>query len=169
MKILVCSDIHGNDENFKKVIDFYLSESLDKMIILGDIFSSMFFQSVKDSEISSLLYKIAPQLVTVRGNRDSSINQKHIPTCFVDKHTELIGDKTAVFYHGHKNVYESYDMYFSGHTHYVNLEKTATKICCNPGSVGRPRDYTNGSFMVLSEHTITIFDMDYKVISELTY
>ena len=42
MKAIIVSDIHGNSENFKKLISFMQSENIDKMIILGDTFNNYY-------------------------------------------------------------------------------------------------------------------------------
>ena len=39
-------------------------------------------------------------------------------------------------------------------------------IYLNPGSIGRPRDYTRGSFAVISEYAITVFDLSLNVLFE---
>ena len=55
MKIIVVSDIHGNSEKFKIVMNFMKQEQIDKMIILGDIFNNYYELNAASKEISSML------------------------------------------------------------------------------------------------------------------
>ena len=73
------------------------------------------------------------------------------------------------FHHGHlrTNYNSSIKLYANGHTHVARLEKIDNIIFLNPGSLGRPRDYTNGSFAVISSKSITIFDMTLKILFDL--
>ena len=55
MKTLILSDIHGDYDSFNKVIK---SETFDKLIILGDLFSYSYdFEYYEDEPIIKLLQK----------------------------------------------------------------------------------------------------------------
>lgn len=167
MKILVASDIHGNARCFKKVIDFFCFEQLDEIILLGDIFNDYYASSIDDKDISRMLYSIANKLHVIMGNNDSKYSEELLPTNYLTKHSSIINDKRIVFYHGDKEVYELYDIYVQGHTHRSSLSKDASTIYVNPGSVGRPRDNSIGSFIVIDDDYISLYDLEYKVLDIL--
>ena len=37
MKLLICSDIHGDLDSIQKVLDAYKNENADRILILGDL------------------------------------------------------------------------------------------------------------------------------------
>lgn len=169
MKYLIASDIHGNIEAFKKVMSFFEIENIDEMIILGDIFQSFDYENSISLDISKMLWQIPSNLHCIIGNCDNPNADKLLPVGFIPYFENVIGTKRFLCYHGHRSYYTTslVSIYISGHTHIHHLEKLDGIIRLNPGSVGRPRDYTNGSFAVMSEKVITIFDLDYNVIAEL--
>lgn len=168
MKVIVISDIHGNDETLSKVIDFMKSEQIDQMIILGDIFNNFYELNATSNAISTLLWSIASKVVIIKGNCDSTFDQKLLPVNFVNSYEMVLGTKRCYFHHGHLNPpYSSrYHIYCQGHTHIYKMIENEGILYLNPGSISRPRDYTNGSFIVMSENNITIFDINFKVLEE---
>lgn len=168
MKILIVSDIHGNSERFKQVVDFMLSEEIDQMIILGDLFNNYYELNVSTKEISNLLWKIASKVIIIAGNCDSIYDQKFLPVNFLNYYQMEIKGQKTVFFHGHLlPPVDDYQIYCQGHTHVSRLEMINNIIYVNPGSLSRPRDYTIGTFGVISEQSITIFDLNYNVIYEM--
>lgn len=172
MKILVVSDIHGHDLKFKKVMKFFFDEKIDKMIVLGDTFSSSYSKNVADNEISNLLWQIPDRLIMVRGNCDGGVAERESPVGLVDYYDDVINGKRMLFYHGHINYsnLSTFDFYIHGHTHVARCVKSDDdKFFLNPGSLGFPRDFTKGTFMTITPSAITIFDIDFNVIYEERY
>ena len=169
MKAIIVSDIHGNSENFKKLIDFMQSENIDKMIILGDTFNNYYELNVASKEISQLLWQIYDKVVIIRGNCDSTFDQTLLPVGLINSHETIINGIRCYFHHGHLSVpYSSrIKLYASGHTHIVKLIKSDDVVYLNPGSLGRPRDYSVGTFAVMTSHAITIFDINLNILSEM--
>lgn len=169
MKVIIVSDIHGASEKLKIVMDFMKEEQIDKMIILGDIFNNYYELSVSSKEISQMMWSIPDKLTVVRGNCDSSYDETLIPVGMLDYYETIINGIRCYFHHGHlrTNYNSSIKLYASGHTHVARLEKIDNIIYLNPGSIGRPRDYSIGSFAVISTTAITIFDLSLKVINEI--
>ena len=169
MKVLVKSDIHGASEKLKIVLDFATNENIDKIIVLGDIFNNYYELTVASKEISTLFWQHANKLIMVRGNCDSTYDQTLLPVGLLDHYETVINGIRCYFHHGHliTNYSISIKLYANGHTHVDKLEKINDVIFLNPGSIGRPRDYSNGSFAIISENAITIFDLDFKILKEL--
>ena len=169
MKVIIVSDIHGVSEKLKIVMDFMKEEQIDKMIILGDIFNNYYDLSVSSKEISQMMWSIPDKLTVVRGNCDSSYYETLLPVGMLDYYETIINGIRCYFHHGHlrTNYNSSIKLYASGHTHVARLEKIDNIIYLNPGSIGRPRDYSIGSFAVINTAAITIFDLSLKVINEI--
>lgn len=169
MKVIVVSDIHGASEKLQIAIDFMKTEEIDQMIILGDIFNNFYELNVSSKEISKMLWSIAGKVVVVRGNCDSSYDETLLPVGFINNYETVINGMRCYFHHGHlrTNYNSSIKLYASGHTHVSKLDLNDGVIYLNPGSIGRPRDYTIGSFAVIGSKSITIFDLSLNVISEL--
>ena len=169
MKVLIVSDIHGNSEKFKIVMDFIKTEEIDQMIILGDLFNNYYELNVSSKEISNMLWEIPNKIIITRGNCDSMYDETLLPVGFVDYYETIINGIRCYFHHGHlrTNYKSNIKLYANGHTHIARLEKIDDIIFLNPGSLGRPRDYKKGSFAVISDNAITIFDIDLSIISEI--
>lgn len=168
MKVMVISDIHGNSDMLEIAIDFMKTEEIDQMIILGDIFDNYYGLTVSSKEISTMLWSIADKVVAVRGNNDSSYDETLLPVGFVNHYETIINGMRCYFHHGHlrTNYNSSIKLYAKGHTHISRLEKIDNVIYLNPGSIGRPRYYSYGSFAVISSKVITIFDISLNVLFE---
>lgn len=170
MKILIASDIHGNNEAFNKAIDFFLSEGIDKIILLGDLLASPFYPSETDKQIINTINYLADKIVICEGNCDFGRLDNLLMINPKEYHEQVLSKYRMICFHGHKRApyYMNADIYVTGHSHCVKLLKRDGKIYLNPGSIGRPRDFTCGSFLVISEHTATIFDLNYQVVMEDT-
>lgn len=168
MKVMVVSDIHGNSEKFKVAIDFMKAEEIDKMIILGDVFNNYYELNTSSKEISDMLWSMPDKVVITRGNCDQMYDETLLPVGFVERYETVVNGLRSYFHHGHlrTNYNSNIKLYVNGHTHVARLEQVDNVIYLNPGSIGRPRDYTNGSFAVISEYAITIFDLSLNVLFE---
>ena len=168
MKVLVISDIHGASEKLKMVLDFATNENIDKIIVLGDIFNNYYELTVASKEISTLFWQHANKLIMVRGNCDSTYDQTLLPVGLLDHYETVINGLRCYFHHGHlrTNYNSSIKLYANGHTHVNKIDVNDNVIYLNPGSIGRPRDYSIGTFSVITKKAITIFDLNLNVINE---
>jgi hypothetical protein len=90
----------------------------------------------------------------------------------VDVYKGNINNKNIICFHGNKKVFfdqKTIDIVMSGHTHHYSLRKENGIIYLNPGSLTYPRDGSKGSFAVITDDGITIFDVDYKILAELYF
>lgn len=170
MKVMCISDIHGNIDNLKKVIEKFKEENAEKLLILGD-FSSYYYSST-DFEIAEILNNMAGAIIAVKGNCDNS----HIDELFhfglgYLKTIDINGIKVTLT-HGHiynpNNLPENCgEIFLSGHTHVAVLEKIGEKIIANPGSISKPRGGTKKSYIIINEENIELKSLDGKVIKSL--
>jgi len=142
MKILVISDSHGKYEMMLKVI---LNETPDKVFFLGDHIS----------DIYEIEHQISADICAVKGNTDYSLKGP-------DDIILNIYNKKILLTHGHnykvnygyyrlslKAQESAVDYVFFGHTHvYADFFEDGVRFI-NPGSISKPRDCNQGSYVIV--------------------
>lgn len=134
MKIIVVSDSHGDVEILKEIVR--INPNADIYLHLGD-------SCVEENYLGPF--------VSVKGNCD-----------YFSSYPEyrIIRTSRCNIYanHGHLHTYvnnaflKSKDckIYLFGHTHCHYINQDGEYLYLNPGSVSRPRDNTNGTYMILN-------------------
>lgn len=85
MKYFLLSDIHGSVTQLVKVLDIYRSEHCDMLLLLGDILNYGPRNGVPEGldakGVTERLNALADNIVAVRGNCDSEVDQMllHFP------------------------------------------------------------------------------------------
>ena len=166
MKYMLISDIHGDIYNLNKVLDIYLKEQCNKLIILGDLFN--YGIDLNRNDIINRLNLMKDNIVYVRGNCDNNVNDILFDYPYMKE--IKINNKSALLTHGHlytKNYLlgSNYDIIISGHTHIANIEKDNNKLFINPGSISKSRSGEN-SFIILDNNNIYLKNTDNKKIKE---
>ena len=173
MKLYVLSDIHGDSKTLKNLIDYFLTQDLDNIIILGDIchgYGSL--DEVSVGEIGNILSKVVTRLILVRGNCDLNEDIKYLLTGFRDTFSLMLKGKNIYFAHGHRyfpyGILKENDIYCNGHSHMHMIEQIYNKfIECNPGSISIPRGNTVRSYMQIDDSYITIFNLNHDIIKQV--
>ena len=165
MKVLIVSDIHGNYDNMKKVLE---NESdFSYLIILGDICSNL--------ELSKLLNYYNQKIIAVRGNCD--YRGLDLLDFNMDKDYVLVPIDNKIFYCTHGHFYNSnsfpnidYDVYLQGHTHTPLMQKKENRIFLNPGSISLPRGGSVKSYIFYEDGEFTLKGVDDgKVIQKVKF
>lgn len=170
MKILILSDIHGDYESLRKVID---NESFDKLIILGDLFSygcSSF--SLKSEKIIEILKQNKDKLILIKGNCDSYIDYDKFKLFSHDIITIPLNNHHVTLTHGNiysKGFLPNYhgDIIMTGHTHIPMLTKEQGIIYANPGSIGNPRGMSERSYIIFDTNKLTLKNIDKITIKKM--
>ena len=83
-------------------------------------------------------------------------------------HINLNG-KVITLTHGH--LYDKYhlpqycgDIFLSGHTHYGMITKQDGKIFANPGSISRPRNGPEKSYLLIDEENIYLKTLEREIL-----
>ena len=168
MKVLIVSDIHGEYNNMKKVLDD--NPEFDILLILGDIL----YGGEDEEKLAELLNKYTSKIISVCGNCDSFSNTS-ILNFFDDKLyvTVPIDGKLVFITHGHVyNRYNMpnlpYDIYIQGHTH-VPIMEYGDKLYLNPGSITRPRGMSEKSYILYDNGEFSLKSVDdNNVIKKIT-
>lgn len=166
MKYMIISDIHGDIYNLNKVLDIYVKEHCNKLIILGDLFN--YGIDLNREDIINRLNLMKENIIYVRGNCDNNINGILFDTPYTKE--IKIYNKNILLTHGHlynKNYLlgSNYDIIISGHTHVSCIEKEHDKLFINPGSISKARRGEN-SFIILNNNNLHLKNIDNEIILE---
>lgn len=159
MKLMIASDIHGSAFFCRKMLDAYKREQADRLLILGDILyhgpRNDLPQGYAPKEVIAMLNEVKHDLLCVRGNCDTEVDQMVLDFpiladyCFL----ELDG-KTIFATHGH--VYNPQnlpmlkkgDILLNGHTHIPANEDMGDYVYMNPGSISIPKNGSAHGYMI---------------------
>ena len=130
MKILVCSDSHGNLDNLVRAVE---REAPDRIYHLGD--------GWRDAQRLHAQFPDIP-LEQVPGNCDWSVQSpaellltirgKRILLC----HGHTYGVKQSLLNAGYAAEEQDLDLFLFGHTHKPLVDKRGKTLFVNPGSIG---------------------------------
>ncbi|MBR2611877.1 MAG: phosphodiesterase [Clostridia bacterium] len=171
MKLLICSDIHGDLDSAKAVIDAYHKLSADKILCLGDILyhgpRNDLPPTYAPKEVITLLNSYKNVILSVRGNCDTEVDQMVLEFPILADYAILSLDgKTVYATHGHKFNLDTLpplqkgDILLHGHTHLLTCEKFGEdNVCLNPGSVALPKGGNPRSYMIYEDGVFTCVDL----------
>lgn len=151
MKIMIASDIHGSFYYAKKLVEAYKKSGAKRLILLGDLLyhgpRNDLPRDYAPKKVIELLNDISDDLICVRGNCDTEVDQMVLKFPMLADYAILELDG-RLFYltHGHKFGIDKFpnikkgDGIMQGHTHVPVLEERHGVLCVNPGSVSIPKD-----------------------------
>lgn len=175
MKILIVSDIHGCMPTLQQVVDFYLQNHYEMMVVLGDILNygprNRIPEGIDPKGIAALLNQIKEDIVAVRGNCDSEVDQMLLEFPIMETYTILVdGGKRIFLTHGH--IYNEdhmppmrADAFFYGHTHLWKLERNDEgTLVCNTGSITFPKQNRIATFATIDDGVVNVRAMDGSIV-----
>ena len=171
MKLLILSDIHGDYKALDKIIN---QETVDELIILGDLFSYGYnYKKEEEKNITNLLERYKNKLILIKGNCDLHINYEILNIKAFDIITLSYNNHQVTFTHGDKykkGFMPSYhgDIFISGHTHIPSIIKENNIIYANPGSISLPRHGAPKSYLIFDNDKLMLKTIDNKIIKEMT-
>jgi uncharacterized protein len=178
MNFVIGSDIHGSLKYGK--IFFEKAERYEpkKIILLGDFYYCGARNDPPEAyapkEVVKLLNAHAGELLAIKGNCKSEVDQMVSDFPFADIATLYVFDKTVTLTHGHHYSFESLpkdpgDVFIQGHTHIGVLERKGKLILANPGSVSLPKD-GHPSYLVMNEEGMRLYDLlSDEVLKEIIF
>ena len=170
MKVMCISDIHGNIDKLREVLDRYHEEGCSKLIILGDFFS--YYPSLKNDEIVEVLNNMASSIIAVEGNCDSGRNIEQFNfTLGYLKNIDVNGYGVTIT-HGHVYSHKRFPemvgkIFLQGHSHNNKLEEVNGVILANPGSISLPRGGSVSSYIIIDEDKIYLKKLNGEIIKSL--
>ena len=179
MKIMIASDIHGSAFYCKKMLEAYKNEEADKLLILGDILyhgpRNDLPEGYAPKEVIAMLNPMAEELLCVRGNCDTEVDQMVLDFPVLADYAILYNEGRMIFAtHGHNfnpanpPKIKSGDILLNGHTHIPAFEEKDGFIYVNPGSVSIPKENSEHGYILLEGNKLSWKNLDDKVYREET-
>ena len=179
MKWLIASDIHGSEFYCKKLLKAFEREGADKILLLGDVLyhgpRNDLPAGYDPKGVISLLNSIAEEIICVRGNCDTEVDQMVLDFPLLSDYSYVMADGLCIFAtHGHKYSKENPpklkagDILLCGHTHIPAAEAFGDgNFYVNPGSVSIPKNGSEKSYIVYENREFTFCTLDGAVYDVL--
>ena len=178
MKLLICSDIHGDLDSMQKVLDAYEKEDAEKILILGDLLyhgpRNDLPSTYAPKKVIELLNSNRNIIMSVRGNCDTEVDQMVLNFPILADYIYLSLDGLGIFAtHGHNHntsvmpPLREGEILLHGHTHVLKIEELEDKqYYINPGSAALPKENNPRTYAIYENRCFTIKDFDGKTILE---
>ena len=177
MKLMIASDIHGSAPCCRKMLEAYVREKADRLLLLGDILyhgpRNDLPEGYAPKEVIAMINPVKKNLLCVRGNCDTEVDQMVLDFpvladyCLLDL-TDGSGNAGAVMFATHGHRYNPHhlpplsdgDILLNGHTHIPACEEILDMDgnryqYLNPGSVSIPKEGSRRSYMIYEKGTFT--------------
>ena len=176
MKLLICSDIHGDLNSAEVIIEAFEREGCDKILLLGDILyhgpRNDLPPTYEPKGIIPLLNKYKEKIIAVRGNCDSEVDQMVLDFPIMADYAILELDGVRIFAtHGHlfntsgPPKLSKGDVLLHGHTHILCAEEFGEdNLYLNPGSIAIPKGGNPRTYMIYENSCFTVYDVDGNVV-----
>ena len=173
MKLLIASDIHGDADCCRALLNAAERENAEKILILGDILyhgpRNDLPEGYAPKKVIEMLNAASDKLLCVRGNCDTEVDQMVLSfpilsdTAFVYDGEEKL---TLYMSHGHKYSPDNLPpisgrvVFLYGHTHILGKTEKNGIPCVNPGSVSLPKGGNKKTYAVYEGGNITVKTLD---------
>ena len=177
MRYLVVSDIHGSIDSAERIIEKFLGNECDKILLLGDILyhgpRNDLPKSYAPKEVISLLNQYKDKIVAIQGNCDAEVDQMVLS--FKIHKEKVITHKghKVLLTHGHHVNYlnptsKDVDVVIHGHTHSIRKDVVENKTYINIGSITIPKENTKRCYGMLENNSLTIYSIDDELLLDVS-
>ena len=177
MRLLIASDIHGDADCCRALLEAFGRENADKILILGDILyhgpRNDLPKGYAPKNVIEMLNAVSDKLICVRGNCDTEVDQM-VLSFPVLSDTALVydggADLTLFMSHGHKYSPDNLPpiskntVFLYGHTHLLGKCEKDGVTCINPGSVSLPKGGNERSYATYENRAFEIKKLDGEII-----
>ena len=172
MKVMIASDIHGDFECASRLIEAYRASGAEKLVLLGDILyhgpRNDLPAGYAPKKVIELLNPLAKELLCVRGNCDTEVDQMVLSFPVLADYAWLCLDSVRVFAtHGHKFGMDNPpplgkgDILLCGHTHIPAAERFGNgNMYINPGSVSIPKNGSEKGYIIYEDGELVFCTLD---------
>ncbi len=175
MKYLIASDLHGSSHYCAKIIDIFVKEKADLLILLGDIYNHGPRNNLPNEylpmSVSSQLNKMVDKLLVVKGNCDSQVDEMISNFDFIENLSLCVGEKKVFLTHGH--IYnkdnppkQKFDAVIYGHFHTGFIESIGGTVFANAGSLSLPKNNTENSYLILEETSLSLKNLKMEILNQ---
>ncbi len=177
MRIAIASDIHGSLTDLEVFLNRKEVRSADKILLLGDLYYHGIRNNLPDGyqplKVAELLNTYVDKLLVVKGNCDSDVDAMVSNFEFLPELMMFVGGKTVYCTHGDKHNIDNlpkgqYDLLLYGHYHTGFIKKREGKMIANPGSISLPKGGTEKSFLILTEDTIGLYNLEGTLLEQMS-
>ncbi len=170
MKLLICSDIHGDADAVRCVLEAFKNERADRILILGDLLyhgpRNNLPKAYAPKEAIELLNANKNVIMAVRGNCDTEVDQMVLEFPILADYAYLELDGLGIFAtHGHRHntatppPLREGEILLHGHTHVLKCEPFGNgNYYLNPGSAALPKENNPKTYMMYENRTFTVKD-----------
>ena len=107
MKLFVASDIHGSAYYCRRMLEKYRESGAERLVLLGDILyhgpRNDLPRGYAPKEVIAMLNPLASEIIAVRGNCDTEVDQMVLDFPILADYAYLSIDGLSIFLtHGHK-------------------------------------------------------------------
>ncbi len=179
MKIMFASDIHGSYYAAQSIKTAFEREESQRLVLLGDLLyhgpRNPLPQDYNPQKVAELLNTLKENIICVRGNCDSEVDQMLLDFPIIAPYALLEVDSYTMFFtHGH--IYNDKelpplragDIFINGHTHIPLVQKSDKHIFLNPGSCSLPKQSYDKSYMIYEDGIFSIKTLDGNVFMKLS-
>lgn len=177
MKLMIASDIHGSAYYCNKMIEAYRMEKADKLLLLGDILyhgpRNDLPKEYNPKAVIGLLNEISSEILCVRGNCDSEVDQMVLNFPIMSDYCILYINNHMIFAtHGHifhpdkLPMLKKGDILLNGHTHVPKCTIHEDYIYMNPGSISIPKEESANGYMILEDNIFSWKDMNGEIYNK---
>ena len=167
MKFLIASDLHGSLESTKLLLQAFEKEKADKLILLGDIYNhgprNPLPNGYNPLEVAQLLNSSSKNLIVIRGNCDSCVDEMISDFQFIQDSIIVINNKINSL------PKIEFDIFIYGHYHTGFIKMQRNKFIANCGSVALPKNNTAKSYLLLTENSLELKDLDSQMIDSYIF
>lgn len=180
MRILIASDIHGRLLAAKRLEQIVADLKPDRILLLGDYLYNGPRNGVPADydpmAVATILNRFASQVVGVRGNCDSRVDQSLLRFSMEDSKVIYLNGFRCDLIHGDLLTsdlleVERGDILMYGHTHVPMLKRSEGVVYVNPGSISFPKPGQKASYAWMESSRIEVrnFDDDVPFLSMELY
>lgn len=179
MKLMFASDIHGSAYWAKKIVERFVEEDADYLVLLGDILyhgpRNPLPQDYNPQVVIKLLNSIKDKIIAVRGNCDSEVDQMVLEfPIMADYNIMPVKHRKIMVSHGH--IYDESklpislskgDVFIFGHIHVPVLKQLEGIYILNPGSATLPKENHPNTYATLVGDHFKVKTFDGEVYKDL--
>ena len=181
MKFLIVSDIHGDAECCRAMLEAVRREGAEKILILGDVLyhgpRNDLPSGYAPKKVIEMLNAVSDRIVCVRGNCEAEVDQMVLSfPCMADTAVVLDEDKQVSIYMSHGHIFNpdklpempDGSIFLYGHTHIYSIERRGGALCLNPGSVSIPKGGNPRTYAVYDGGRLAIKTFDGQILASDT-
>ena len=170
-KWMIASDIHGDYDCARALADRYAASGADRLILLGDLLyhgpRNELPAGYAPKKVIALLNEMKNEILTVRGNCDTEVDQMVLEFPILADYAYLSVDGLSIFAtHGHTHNLKHLpslgagEILLHGHTHVPTVEAFGeNNLYINPGSTSIPKENSPKSYLMYENGVFTFCDL----------